>query len=87
MFIGPDKHFFECKIVIISLAVNMCCRYSKEPSYKDGYYEYPKHMVSLSKKSLIPNYTSVWRPQLLLEICLCHMLITTVPVRPSLHAI
>ena len=43
---------FECKIAIIffSINVNMCFGCSKEPSHRDGSFEYPQHMFWLRNK-------------------------------------
>ena len=45
--IGPVKQIYKCKIVIIiflSISLNMCFGCSKEPSHRDGSFEYPQHM-------------------------------------------
>ena len=49
---------FELKIVIIFLPIslNMCCWCSKEPSHRDGSFEYPQHMFWLRNKKLIFSY-------------------------------
>ena len=42
LFIGLDKEFFERKIIIfLANNLNMCYGCSKEPSQKDGSFEYP----------------------------------------------
>ena len=45
--------FFEHIIVILFLPVsfNMCFGCSKEPSHRDGSYEYPQHMFWLRNKN------------------------------------
>ena len=50
--IGLDKQSFERKIVNIFLPVsfNICFWCSKEPSQRDGSFEYPQHMFWLKKK-------------------------------------
>ena len=51
--IGPVKHILR-KIVIIflSISLNVCFGCSKEPSHRDGSFEYPlKHMFWLRSKN------------------------------------
>ena len=50
--IGPVKQKFERKNVIIFLSfnLNLCFVCSKEPSYRDGSFEYPQHMFWLRNK-------------------------------------
>ena len=49
----------EHKIVIIFLPINLntCFGCSKEPSYRDGSFEYPQHMFLLRNKKNMFNYT------------------------------
>ena len=56
--------FFESKIVIILLPINlnMCLGYSKEPSNGDGSFEYPQHMFLMrNKENSFPIHTLIWR--------------------------
>ena len=49
------EHSFSRKIAIIyvSISLNMCFGCSKEPSQKDGSFEYPQHMFWLRNKQKI----------------------------------
>ena len=50
-YVGLDKQTFECKIVNIFLLISLTCfRCSKEPSHRDGSFEYPQHMFWLRNK-------------------------------------
>ena len=46
---SPDKHHFWYKIVniFISISFNICFGCSKEPSHREGSFEYPQHMFWL----------------------------------------
>ena len=50
-----DKHIFERKIVnvFITTRFNICFGCSKEPSQRDGSFEYPQHMFWLRNKKNI----------------------------------
>ena len=37
-------------IIFLSISINMCFGCSKEPSHRDGSYEYPQHMFWLRNK-------------------------------------
>ena len=37
-------------IISLSLYKNLCCWCSKEPSHRDGSFEYPQHKFSLSER-------------------------------------
>ena len=61
---GPSKNF-ERKIAIIflSISLNLCFGCLKEPSYRDGSFEYRQHMFWLRNKN--DNFllrTLIWRP-------------------------
>ena len=44
-------------IIFLSISLNMCFGCSKEPSHRDGSFEYPKHMFWLrNKKKVIFSY-------------------------------
>ena len=63
--IGTVKQFFERKIAIIlvSISLNMCFGCSKEPSHRDGSFEYPQHMFWLrNKNNNFQLRTLIWRP-------------------------
>ena len=54
MYIGLNK-IFECKIVnmFLPISFNICFRCSKEPSHRDGSFEYPQNMFWLRNKKII----------------------------------
>ena len=61
--IGPVNQIFERKIVIIflSISLNMCFGCSKEPSHRDGSFEYPQYMFWLrNKKNNFQLHTLIW---------------------------
>ena len=48
----------------------MCLGCSKEPSHRDGSFEYPQHMFWLrNKKNNFQLRTLIWRPALLFPAC------------------
>ena len=54
-----------CKILIIFLPINlnMCFGCLKEPSQRDGSFEYPQHMFWMrNKENNFPISTLIWRP-------------------------
>ena len=58
--------FYEHKIVIIFLTINlnMCFGFSKEPSDRDGSFEYPQHMFWMrNKENSFPLLNLIWRPE------------------------
>ena len=61
---------FERKIAIIFLCIslNMCFGCSKEPSHRDGSFEYPQHMFWLrNKKNNFLLRTLIWGPESAVE--------------------
>ena len=38
--------------IFLSIYINMCSGYSKEPSHWDGSFEYPQHMLCLRYKKV-----------------------------------
>ena len=44
-------------IIFLSISLNMCFGFSKEPSHLDGSFEYPQHMFLLRNKRIIFSYT------------------------------
>ena len=49
----------------------MCFGCSKEPSQRDGSFEYPQHMFWLrNKKNSFQLHTLIWRPVPLYEVVL-----------------
>ena len=56
--IGPVKKNNLRKIAVIfsSISLNMCFGCSKEPSHRDGSFEYPQHMFRLRNKKIIFSY-------------------------------
>ena len=58
------KNLFERTIGLIFLPINlnMCFGCSKEPSHRDGSFEYPQHMFWLrNKKNNFQLCTLIWR--------------------------
>ena len=51
---GPVKHNFECKNIFfpLSISLNMCFGFSKEPSHWDGSFELLQHMFWLRNKKI-----------------------------------
>ena len=63
--IGPVKQKKKRKIAIIflSISLNMCVWCSKEPSHRDGSFEYLQHMFWLeNKKNNFQLRNLIWRP-------------------------
>ena len=59
-----------CKIVIIflSISLNLCFGWSKEPSHRDGSFEYPQHMFWFrNEKTNFLVRTLIWRPDILMH--------------------
>ena len=56
--IGPAKQRYSAKVAIIflSISLNLCFGCSKEPSHRDGSFEYPQHMFLLRNKKIIFSY-------------------------------
>ena len=49
--------------IFLSISLNMCFECSKEPSHRDGSFEYPQHMFWLrNKKNNFQVRTLIWRP-------------------------
>ena len=44
------KKVLKIAIIFLSISLNMCFGCSKEPSYRDGSFEYPQHMFWLRNK-------------------------------------
>ena len=51
---GLDKQIFQSKIVNIFLPIilSICFGCLKEPSHRDGSFEYPQHMFRLRNKKI-----------------------------------
>ena len=50
----------------------MCFGYSKEPSHRDGSFEYPQHMFCMrNKENSFPIRTLIWRPEKLYNPWTC----------------
>ena len=63
LYIGPVKQTFSRKMAIIFflISLNMCFGCSKEPSHRDGSFEYPQHMFWLrNKKNNFQLHTLIW---------------------------
>ena len=51
-------------IIFLSISLNMCFGWSKEPSHRDGSFEYSQHMFWLRiKKNNFQLRTLIWGPQ------------------------
>ena len=61
-----SKLFWHNFFFSISIRINMCFGYLKEPSHRDGSFDYPQHMLWLSNmKNNIPltiMQPYIWRP-------------------------
>ena len=52
----------------------MCFVFSKQPSHRDGSFEYPQHMFWLrNKKNNFQLHTLIWGPDLKLKHPLCYV--------------
>ena len=51
-------------IIFLSISLNMCFGCSKDPSHRDGSFEYPQHMFWLKNKKNIffHLHTLIWGP-------------------------
>ena len=50
-------------IIFLSICLNMRFGCSKDPSHRDGYFEYPQHMFWLrNKKNNFQLRTLIWGP-------------------------
>ena len=57
-------------IIFLPISLNICFGCSKEPSHRDGLFEYPQHMFWLrNKKNNILVRTHIWRPGMLKNEC------------------
>ena len=68
----------ECRIAIVflSISLNMCFGCSKEPSHRDGAFEYPQHMFWLrNKKNNCQLRTLIWGPGYIYFIMMLKMCI------------
>ena len=53
-------------IIFLPISLNMCFGCSKEPSHRDGSFEYPQHMFWLrNKKNNFQLRTLIWSPEYL----------------------
>ena len=50
---GPQLRVCNWKLFFLFLNQNICCGYSKEPSWEDSSIEHPKHMFKLMDKKII----------------------------------
>ena len=59
-----NKTFLRIIVIIfLSISKNMCFGCSKEPSHRDGSFEYPQHMFWLrNKKNNFQSRTLIWVP-------------------------
>ena len=50
-------------IIYLLISLDICFGRSKEPSHRDGSFEYPQHMFWLrNKKNNFLVHTLIWRP-------------------------
>ena len=40
-----QKQFAKIAVIFLSISLNMCFGFSKEPSHRDGSFEYPQHAL------------------------------------------
>ena len=58
-------------IIFLSISLNMCFVCSKEPSHRDGSFEYPQNMFWMrNKDNIFPIHTLIWRPVCIYYTCL-----------------
>ena len=58
-----SKHFQrKMLIIVLSISLNMCFGYAKEPSHWDGSFEYPQHMFWVRNKKKNHLGTLIWGP-------------------------
>ena len=58
------KKKLKIAIIFVFISLNMCFGCSKEPSHRDGSYEYPQHMFWLrNKKNNFQLRTLIWGPE------------------------
>ena len=64
MNIGPVKQKNSLRkivIIFLSISLNICFGCSKEPSHREGSFEYPQHMFLLrNKKNNFQLHTLIW---------------------------
>ena len=59
--INPDKEIIL--IIFLPINLNMCYGCSKEPSHRDGSFEYTQHMFWMrNKENNFPICSLIWRP-------------------------
>ena len=52
-------------IIFLSISLNMCFGCSKEPSHRDGSFEYPQHMFWMrNKKNNFQLRSLIWGPDI-----------------------
>ena len=55
-------------VIFLSISLNICFGSSKEPSHREGSFEYPEHMFKLrNKKNNFKLRTLIWGPERLLH--------------------
>ena len=60
-------------IIFLSISLNMCFGYSKEPSHQDGSFKYPQHMFWLrNNKNNFQVRTFIWGPAINREAIYIH---------------
>ena len=51
-------------IIFLAISLNMCFGCSKEPSHRDGSFEYPQHMFLLRNKKInFQLHTLICKPE------------------------
>ena len=57
------KTLRKITMIFLPISLNMCFGCSKEPSHRDGSFEYPQHMFWLrNKKNKFQLHTLIWEP-------------------------
>ena len=67
------KNLAYIAIIFLSISLNMCFGCSKEPSHRDGSFEYPQHMFWLrNKKNNFQLRTLIWGPETVWQMTPVH---------------
>ena len=69
----------KIEIIFLSISLNMCFGCSKEPSHRDGSFEYPQQKI---RKNNFQLRTLIWRPAL--SSGLTHMLMLSAPLNKDI---
>ena len=80
MYIGPvkQKNMRKIGIIVLTIHLNMCFGCSKEPSHRDGSFEYPQRMFWLrNKKNNFQLHTLIWRTECITLLPMCFIQLTS----------